>query len=521
MRLHRALSPVLLPVCLTLCACQENVLKHIEPDSALGQPELAVSPEIIDFGLAAEGAVRTETFTLSSFGDVPVQIGGVYVSGASAFTLTWPGPQSLEPGEELDVVVSWTPQSFDDEAHVLIESDALTPQLGVDLLGQGLYPGISVDPGSISFLSDYGESDERSLTVHSIGTTDLVVSQTLLTGSSFAIDTGATGGQFTLAPGAELTFPVTYTPPGEGDISTGAVWFSTNTADPDVTVPLFGETDVPCYGLGEAWDRGVLDVDMIAGNALRLQNTGSREGTSASSDPAICMDQWYVFLSSTSQDAIAGDPDFDLSGDYPFGSISIDAGEGVAFAYADPTDDAWWCIEHEQYTRSSAGYTFEGARAPDRLLDRALAADQDGLWALQEVEPVIALGRTVHYVELGSGESGEGGIVAFNLGEVATETTVTETIPPGFEATGFSLEPDSTGISPDGGITCSWTLQLDGRQVGEGHGNTVYDREEITWTLTRTGSCSARVTAPEAIADWQDSDGAQTSSANPMIIRCM
>ncbi len=515
MRHHR--SPLLLFTALHLlpavAGCQENVLKHVDSAAPDPDPQLEVSPEVIDFGQGQPGEVRTDVFTLTSFGETAVHLADVAVQGGSAFSVVSPGAVTLEPGDAVDVVVSWTPLSYDDEAQVRVDSDALTPQLQVDLYGEGLYPGIAIDPGSMSFTSDYGESDEQDLTVSSVGTTDLVISQSLLTGASFDIDFGASGGVFTLPPGESITFPVTYTPPSEGDASTGDVWFSTNTADPSVVVPLFGATAVPCYGLGEAWDRGVLQVVSSFTSQVVLENTGT--------DVPICVDQWYVYLSDTSQDAIAGDPAYDLSDDYPFGSVTIEPGDSVAFTYGRPDDDAWWCMEHAQSTSRGADYTFFGARAPQPLLDRALVSDQDGIWSRQESRPVIAIGRTVNYVELSMGESGAGGIDVMNIGESdASSTVVTETLPPGFTASGFSTEPDSTGTSADGGLVYTWTLALDGRITSGSGGDTTYDEARITWTLTRSGDCASRVTAPEAFAEWTDADGAHRSTANPLVIGC-
>ena len=517
--------PSMIPRCclyaalVMLLGCPENALKRVQPDTGLGERELIVSPEVIDFGLSAAGEPRTEAFTLSSVGSAAVHLDTLTVQGASAFTLTSPGAITVEPGEDVTVVVTWTPQSYADNAQVLINSDAITPQLQVSLSGEGLYAGIEVTPSSLAFTSEYGESAEEMLTVKSVGNIDLVVSQTLITGAEFSIYTGADSsdssggdGAFTLAPGAQRSMPVTYTPPGEDDVSTGNVWFSTNTANAVLAVPLRGEAAVPCYGLGEAWDRGVLGVGTNGLYQIVLQND----------DPKIpiCMDQWYVFLSDVSQDAIAGDPYFDLSGDYPFGSVTIDPGDEAEFTYNLTTDYAWWCIEHEQYTQPFVDYDFRGARAPTALRARALDGDQDGIWAREEDEPVVAIGRTVHYSALAAGASGSGGVVVWNMGDVATPAMVSETFLAGFEASGFSLDPESSTVNSDGSVTYLWQVNLDARQVSSSGGNTIYDEETITWTLTRTGDCDARLTAPEATASWDDSEGTQVSTANPLVIHC-
>lgn len=202
--------------------------------------------------------------------------------------------------------------------------------------------------------------------------------------------------------------------------------------------------------------------------------------------------------------------------------MTIEPGSSAPFNYARSDDDAWWCMEHEQRTQRNADYTFFGARAPDPLLDRALASDQDGIWSRQESRPVIAIGRTVNYVELALGGSAAGGVHVMNIGESdSPSTVVTETLPPGFSASGFSVEPDSTGTSAEGGAIYTWTLALDGRVASSSGGDTTYDEARITWTLSRSGDCAPRVNAPEALAQWDDADGTHVSSANPLVIGCM
>lgn len=185
---------------MVVAGCQENLLKHLDSPAPEPDPRLEVSPEVIDFGQGEAGEVRADVFTLSSTGETAVNVANVAVQAGSAFSVVSPGALSLEPGDSVDVVVSWTPLTYDDHAQVLIDSDALTPQLQVDLYGQGLYPGIELDPASMSFTSDYGESDQQDLTVRSVGTADLVVSQSLLVGASFDIDLGTSGGVSSRTP---------------------------------------------------------------------------------------------------------------------------------------------------------------------------------------------------------------------------------------------------------------------------------------------------------------------------------
>ncbi len=490
-----------------LMGCQEFALKEVVEHEPSGLAELSISPDVIDFGVGDPGVPRAEVFTLSSYGSLPVTLDSVSVTGSSAFTIGSVGAETmLEPGESLDVLVTWTPMSYDDVAAVTVTSDAETPQLGVDLYGQGLYPGIEVDPPIVWFASTMGEPVEGLAYVRSIGLADLIVDSVLLVGPSFEIEDDQT---FVLAPGEERVLNLTYNPPSETDYSEGEIWLTSNAPVTPSVISLIGEAGLNCYGLGEAWDRGLLEVRTSFGG-IRLYNLDDEE--------SLCVDQWYLVLSETSQDAAFGDPNYDLSGEYPLGSVTILEEGDHSFVYADTEDDAWWCVEHEQYAVNNRDYVFTGAHVPPPMLDLMLDGDQEGSWELQEDELVIAVGRTGNLVELGLGESGETGVWVFNLGDQAGTTTVTETVPAGFAASEFSLEPDATVTDETGQTLYSWTLSLERRSMSTG--NAVYDEELITYTLTRNIDCAPRIFAPEATADWSDSDGYQVSSANPLVIRC-
>ncbi len=493
---------LLLPLT-ALIACQDTAVHKVVVTSPSQTGALSVSPSVVEFGWAAPGDVQTALVTLTSVGSGPVQIDDLRVVGASAFTVTSPGATTLPVGQSLDVAVTWTPASYNDQAYLQIHGDASTPEVQVALVGEGEFPGIQVDPPSATLEADFGSSATQSLTITSVGAADLVVSQDVLTGTEFTLDDAFV--PLTLTPGARATVSVTYTPTATSDAADGELWLATNAADPSTLVPLYGSTAPTSYSMGEAWDRGLLTIESSFRAGIRITNL----------DPLtpIAMDQWFLLVAPTSQDAIAGSM---VPGD-----LTLLPNSTNYFAYDGTSANAWYCIEYDQYTNQGAPYTFLGAHAPEPLLGDVLTGDQDGSWAAQTAQAVIAVGRTSNYVEVGAGESVATGIVVLNIGSMPGDTTASETVPAGFAASGFSVEPDRAVAGADGSTTYTWALSLDGRNVAPNEGNTTYDERDITYALTRTGDCSGRQTAPEASAEWDDADGAETSTANALTIRCL
>lgn len=490
---------------LFLAACSETALQEVKESHDGGTRELTVDPYTLDFGDTT--APVSDVVTLRSVGDLPVTVEALRRFGSPAFeVVTLEAGVTIEPEEELEVVVTYTPASVSDAGTLRVENDGLTPVHEVELLGQGLYPNLALDPAALVFESVYGEPVSASVTVTSTGTADLQLHTMLVEGDGFDAE-GAV--PVTLAPGESTVVEVTWTPAAENLTASGNLWLTTNTATGYAVVPLLGTIEVPCMGLGEAWDRGLLSVrsTATATNLIAENRSG---------DEDLCMDQWYVVVSVESQDAAIGDPYYDIGGDYPMGSITIEPAAYQVFIGADDDDPAWWCVERQQMTSANAAYEFTGGRVPEPLLTYLLDGDQDAVWAWQEEHPVIIAGRATNWVEVVDTAPVE--LWLFNMGEGDATFSAWETVPAGFSASDFTVTPAASTTNGDGSTTFRFDLELAGRVVSGSGGHTAYDEVRVGYTLTRE-SCLGRVYAPELRAEWNDG-GTRSSTANPLVIDC-
>lgn len=504
----------LVPLLLCLVGCIDNSIKEV-PDAVVdGYRDLDVAPASINFGERTSSAPVTETVTLTSVGDEPVTISAIDVIGSGAFTLTWAEMETvLEPAATLQVVVTYVPASAADVADLRVTSNAVDPVSIVPLEGGGLFPEITVDPGSLSFTSDFGESVEGQVLVTSTGTSDLSISDMVVTGGQFS----AVGDiPIVLAPGESTWLTATYDPDLPGETVEGKIWLTTNTAAGFAVVPLEGHEGPECIGLGEAWDRGLLDSYTVRDGSLRLENL--------SADDELCVDAWYVYVSETSQDMGAGDMDADFGGDatFPYGSQTVPVEDTLEFRSARTSGPAWWCMELYQYTQTNQPYDFTGARVPEPMLSYMHAGDQDGSWEWQENNPVMITGRNTNYVEVATG----GGpatvsLHIFNMGSLAGTAEVWETIPADYAASGFSPAPIREEAGADGATVYVFSVSLDEREARGEYEQVLYDSRDITYTLT-VPPCEGRQYMPTTQSRWSDSRGTtRTSTSNPMVVNCL
>lgn len=510
-------------VALMGAACQENTLKEISDADGQHHGLLETDPDALFFGDLDVSDSLTEIVTVSSVGDVPVTLLGAAISGGGAFTMTWsPSGTVLDPGASVEVPITYFPTSIDDGGELIIQSDALNPTIEVPLSGAMLAPAIVVTPSPAVFEADDSSLVTVDLLIENVGTAPLDLTREFIRDSGhFSIVSSPIPSTVEVGEAAVMTLG--YAPDGDLIDDSGELWIESSAPSSPTLVPLIGTQPPPCIGLSEAWGRGMLDLYSLSGSQITVENI--------SEDYDICIDRWYVYMGVETQDAIGGDPYYDPGADYPMGTITLAPGEDVDFSYAQSAVPAWWCIEQTQITAQTYNFTFIGARAPEPLLSRALAGGfdpQQEIWDYQVDNPVVIVGRNVHYAELIRASADERSVGAeltlLNIGEKDVNTTVYETIPDGFIAAGFSQEPTSTVSNADGSTTYGFAVSLDGRIIDEDiNVHTIYDDVDITYTLTLDDpeACIGRLHTPAPYADWVDSAGtAYTSTGSPMSIAC-
>jgi len=495
-----------------LAGCIETELEAVKPETIEGVRTLEVDPGLVDFGLQSSGAPVSDVVTLTSTGDLPVTVSAIDLSGSTAYTITWASDTLvLEPTESAEVVVTYTPASYDDDGQMVVRSDASEPEQVVELLGAGLYPAIDIAPASLYFESEYGESVREDFVVYSIGTADLDISDMYVQGAQFTAEGGLPD---LLAPGESATVTVTYTPEVEGETVTGKVWLTTNTPLGYAIVPLEARQHIPCIGLGEAWDRGLLEAyTEFDGVTLHVTNLSDTE--------EVCIDNWYVWISTESQDLGAGDMDADFGDVYPTGSLTLAPGDYILFDAGAEAGSSWWCMEQYQYTQPNKDYDFLGARVPEPELTNMLAANQDDVWAFQNDHPLMIAARETNFLTVGEGGgSGDVTIRALNMGSEAGDVEIYEEIPAGYTAEGFSIAPSRTEEGADGATVYVFDARLAGREIHGEYEQVGYDEVSITYSL-RIPPCRGRQYLPPMETHWEDSDDtARTGTANPLVINC-
>ena len=208
--------------------------------------EIGVTPTEIDFDNILVGNRDTAEVRIENTGTSTLNVEPLVVSGdTDAFTVDeTPGPFILEPGEDVVVIVSFTPsQAGETNAALTINSNANeTPEAEVDLRGEGLAALIDVQPSSLDFdPQEIGQSQTLSIDISNNGTLELDLTNVSIDEPSFVL--GAVPAS--VAPGATETIEVTFTPDRDDDIL-GELTIENNSQNaPEVVVTLSGTGTVP------------------------------------------------------------------------------------------------------------------------------------------------------------------------------------------------------------------------------------------------------------------------------------
>jgi hypothetical protein len=498
-------------VLLALFACNiENGFDGAgaHPEEPVG--ELLVDPDLIDFGLLEMDDTGAASFTIESVGTGPVDLFGLTLTGSQSFELAWDTTVTqLYPGDTLVVDVTYTPHNYSEMGWVAVTSDAETDTLEVVLAGGGIIPALEIDPSAVELRSYLGEEVAETVILRSVGTATLELNDMVpIAGDDWSFV--APTFPLTLEPGEETELEVIWNP-GDLTESSGEVWFATNTPSGQAMLPLSGINDPPCMGLAEAWEVGSLEA--------RTTSAGQMVLTNIDEELDICIDRWTVWISEYTQDMSLGDMFTDSGQRYPYGTITLEPGDERSFTYNAQGNaaDAWWCVEELQLTQPTSNWLFFGARTPDMLLTHMLDGDQDAVWAAEQTQPVFVVGRDTNVVQVGD----EVTLHAMNLGRRDAFGTISETLPPGYDARNFSVEPDQIDESEDG-ITFTWTISLDAAVDTGEYNHTLYDHAYIHYELLGDGAeCEKRSYLNEPAADWTDLDGInRTAVGSPLLVVC-
>lgn len=204
------------------------------------RPDISVTPEMLDFGGLDFGVEVSDVVTVENQGEAPLTLSAIHLGGDEAFTLSAPeGETVLEPGQQTELVVTFTPWSVDDTGLLTIYSD--DPNEGsvdVPLSGALNVPMLvfSPDPMDMGGLP-IGATKTEDLTITNEGYADLELSSLMLTGDAFTFESPAL--PLTLSAGESVALPVTFSATGEGTFD-GRLWASSNAGTGSDSVAITG-----------------------------------------------------------------------------------------------------------------------------------------------------------------------------------------------------------------------------------------------------------------------------------------
>ncbi len=214
-------------------------------------PTLCLSDSIVDFGQVTIGQSVERTVTLESCGSVSFDLTSLTIQMNPEFSVIMPPalPVQLTPGQTIDVTLAYAPTNPGRDNDNLVIGSTL-PDGFVALTGAAISCDLSVLPQRVNFNAvGTGRSATRSILVENSGGVECQVTGAQIGAGSSSDFTLSTAPMYpaTVAPGASVTFEVTYSPSDSGsDVGTVEIMGS-DPGEPTMQVDLNGRR----LGLGE------------------------------------------------------------------------------------------------------------------------------------------------------------------------------------------------------------------------------------------------------------------------------
>ena len=277
----------------------ESVITRVEVplrSRVLGGAELSLSLDTVNFGYTApnETVSATLTVTNASENDAVLTVASLAVNDEnSVFGHSFPEHPHANPGESIDVALTFTPNDFRDFSGELIvtTNDTAQPISSVQLLGTAFSEaGIRITP-SIGQGLDFGEvrqgeSETIELQIYNAGGAPLEITPTLTPlGDTdegvFVMDAIEGAPDPPIAPLTSASFAIHATP-GEGGLHEAVLQFATN--DPNneaitISLAVFGNAPMASFDT-ESIDFGIVVVGWQSEPAtIEISNDGTGDLT--------------------------------------------------------------------------------------------------------------------------------------------------------------------------------------------------------------------------------------------------
>ena len=218
---------------------------------ASGSPAIKVSSTSLQFGSVPIGGNSQQTLTVTSTGTAPLQINALNATGGGFAAKSPSLPLVLQPNQSLALPVTFGPKASGAATGQLqIGSNAAgASSVMVSLAGDGTAnppappgsdntPALTLSSTSVDFGSvAVGSQASGAVVLTSSGTAPVVIQSLAVSGDDFTA--GTLKMPLTLAPGQQVTLPITFLPSGAGT-EKGQITLTDNVSGSPDTISLTG-----------------------------------------------------------------------------------------------------------------------------------------------------------------------------------------------------------------------------------------------------------------------------------------
>jgi hypothetical protein len=210
-----------------------------------GVPFLKVNPPSLAFGDVAVNSISSQMITLSNAGKTNLTILKTAITGSGFSNSGLATPLTLLPSQSSTFTARFKPISFGNfTGNISFVTNDPNSTMAVALLGSGVAPALSIDPGSLSFGNvNVDSSVTQTITLTNTGNATLALSQANMSGTGFSLS--ALFLSMALAPGQSTSFGVNFSPQAVGS-AMGSISLISNAPTSPSTIMLTGG------GLGSA-----------------------------------------------------------------------------------------------------------------------------------------------------------------------------------------------------------------------------------------------------------------------------
>jgi ASPM-SPD-2-Hydin domain-containing protein/centrosomal CEP192-like protein len=208
----------------------------------LTEPQLVITPNVIDFKSVVVGQKNTQTIQLSNPGSAPLAVTQIQVSGKGFLLTPATLPLKLSPGSSKSLTLAFDPVAPGNATgtlSVMTDDSKISGSVPVSGVGEKAVAQLQVTPASLNFGNlKVQTTSSKNVTLKNTGDVNVTINGVTLTGSGFGFSDLTPG--FSLAPQQQLTFQVWFKPVTKGAASGKLALISSSLAAP-VSLPLAGD----------------------------------------------------------------------------------------------------------------------------------------------------------------------------------------------------------------------------------------------------------------------------------------